>query len=116
MHLIRYYNVKNVSQNILEMYMPGVDLVLQGQGALAGVGFSSLPQVHSLSELIKEPQKQIVSGPLTNATGDGGRAQFKGGKDGRCILSGLSGSGCLECMGGRKGISGKGNSMSKVRG
>lgn len=96
--------------------MSGVDLVLQGQGALAGVGFSSLPQVHSLLELMKQPQKQVVSGPLTNATGDGGRAQFKGGKDRGCILSGLSGSGCLGCVGGRKRISGKGNSMSRVRG
>lgn len=42
--------------------------------------------------------------------------RFKGEKDGGCIRSGLGGSSCLGCVDGRKGSSGKENSMSTAEG
>lgn len=45
----------------LEIYMPGVGCgICWGRGA-DRLGFSSVPQVHSLSELTKQPQKHIQS-------------------------------------------------------
>ena len=49
-------------------------------GELTGVGFNTLPQVHSLSELMKQPQSQIQSQqPQGLGEGTGERGSDGGG-------------------------------------
>lgn len=107
--------MKTVSYYIRNVYARG-GFGTAGAGATERGGiqfFASGSQPVRVDEIATETN--TVPGPLTSATGDGGRAWFKG-KDGGYFRSGLCGSRCLRCVDGRKGISDKENSMSRVGG